>query len=123
MKLDVTALSILAAIFGISNMGQDHFFRDHGKKNLFGGTVYSPESAYSDYIRLSNKGYDARTICDSTVNNIAGSLFENDEQQQWFQDEARSWIKILRKMKPEKIKKTWPDFAKYVDVLMETNNE
>lgn len=119
-RLDPLANALMAAIMGVSNMGQDHFFRGD-RAGAYGHRRYTPEKLAEDYARYKKATYHhtPRGVCAALVDGIAGSLMESDEMQGYFHKEAWSWIPTLKKMSADKIKSTWPDYAGYVDALLE----
>ena len=119
IKLNPLANALMAAIMGISNMGQDQFFKTN-RAGAYGHRQYTPEQLAKDYERYKNAtwAHTPRDYCKALVDGIAGSLMETDEMQGWFHQEATSWIPKLKEMSAAKIKSTWPDYAGYVDVLL-----
>jgi len=112
-KLDKIALPIMAAIMGVSNMGQDHFFKDSGGKGAY-YHYYRPEKAAEVYrrVKASTWHYTPKNINESATDGIAGSLYESDEMAGWFHQEAWSWVKHLKPMPVSEIKRIWPDYAR-----------
>jgi hypothetical protein len=117
-KLDPLANALMAAIMGVSNLGQDHFFKT-SRPGAYGHDQYTPEKlakAYDHYKKVTYI-HTPREYCAALVDGIAGSLLESEAMQRSFHQEAWSWIPKLKRMSAEKIKTTWPDYAGYVDAL------
>ena len=100
-KLNKDQLAVMAAIMGLSNAGQDSLFKG------------SSASVTVEDVKASYK--TDRLEC--AVVRFGGGLFENEEMLEMFVDEAKAWVKTLRSMSIDKIKSTWPDYAKFVDAL------
>jgi len=94
--------AVMAAILGVSNCGMDSLFR--GKfspvttKTVTKYTTHDPEEVAWDFCNL---------------------FAESEEMAQPFVEEAAGWFKKLRRMSSSTIKKTWPDYAPFLEALEE----
>lgn len=96
-KLDAFELPILAAIFARSNMGQGL----PSKKDV------ERHKANVDFRTKEPTPPDLETC----VNDFCGKFMESDEHYVIFMDEARWWVKELKKRKTEEIASSHPDIA------------
>lgn len=93
-KFTPSQKAVVAALFGHSNMGQRLPSADT-LRNLF-------HSSFP--VNLS-----------SAVVAVSGDLMESDEHQQWFEDEAKSWMKDPKLDSLDSIRKTWPHMAALIE--------
>jgi hypothetical protein len=103
-KLNQNQLTIMAAILGVGNIGCDHLFRG------------SEPTVTPDIVKKIYNTNNQLNI-ENVVYHFAGCLFESEEMAEIFCDEAKSWIKKLRKMPVKKIKSTWEDTAKFLEAM------
>lgn len=108
-KLDTNQLAIMAAIIGISNAGMDSVFVGRSPQE-------TPETVKRYYDYECKRTY---FNVESAVYNFGRSFFESEDMAQMFVDEAKAWVKTLKKMPIEKIKSTWPRYAPFVDAILE----
>ena len=106
-KLNKDQLAVMAAIMGLSNAGQDSLF-----KGPFASVTVEDVKA-----QVKPVSYETDRL-ECAVVRFGGGLFENEEMLKMFVDEAKAWVKTLRPMPVDKIKSTWPDYAKFVDAII-----
>jgi hypothetical protein len=96
-KLDEFELPILSAIFARSNMGQ-------------GLPSKSEVERFKTYVDWRTKKPFAPSF-QSCVIAFCGKFMESDEHEDMFMQEAKSWMKELKKDTAEEIARVHPDIA------------
>lgn len=105
VRLTPNQLALMAAILGVSNSGSDHLFEGHNKQ-------FTPDS-----LRLRYADKKRPLDVDGIVVDLVSGLCENDSMLENFQDEARSWVDVLRPLSIAQVKNTWKRYAEFVDVV------
>lgn len=85
-------LLVMAAVFARTNMGQSRPTRDEVQRAL-----------HHESVNLS-----------SAVMWFCEEFMESNEDQDTFENEARGWVKSLKKDGREKIQEIWPEMAALV---------
>lgn len=103
-KMTSRQLAVMSAILGVSNAGQDLLFR--GRFPTF--TVDRITKLY---------GTGEESSAESIAWHFCETFCETEDMAKGFIDEVKSWVKKLKKMSAEEVKKTWPYYASYLIAL------
>lgn len=96
-KLDERELVILAAIFGRSNMGMGL----PPKRDVEGLKALTDRRTKKPMI----------PALEECVADLCGKFMESDHHERVFEEEARSWLKELRRDTAENVARVHPDIA------------
>lgn len=103
-KLTDNQANLMAAVLGVSNAGKDDLFLRSRDPTL---TVDLAKRLYGNPRRPLDAEDIAWTFC--------GWFAESEEMAEIFIDEVRDWLPRVRKMTREKVAKTWPEYAPYLE--------
>jgi hypothetical protein len=99
-------LQLAAAILGVSNTGQDYLFLGIRPNAV---AAWTPEKVR----KLYERGDDADGYTLSFVRNLC----ENEEMLEMFQDEVKSWVKMLKKDSLDDLRRVHKHYAAFWDVI------